>query len=128
MFKVLAVLAIIPSVCSAQTVSGNTLYNACETIGEGSEIQRGFCIGFIGGVFEGVKFGAGAVMFQAMPESNLAEVDQSSNMMLGFCVPENVERGQILDVTINYLAENPQSRHESARSLTLQALQDAFPC
>jgi hypothetical protein len=128
MIKVLAILAIIPSVCSAQTISGNTLYNACEENGEASEIQLGFCIGFIGGVFEGIKFGAGAVMFQAMPESNVAEVDQSSNMMLGFCVPQNVERGQIVDVTIKYLAENPQSRHESARGLTLQALQGAFPC
>jgi cell division protein FtsI/penicillin-binding protein 2 len=66
--------------------------------------------------------------YGVIAESNISEVDQSSNIRLGFCVPENVERGQIVDVTIKYLAENPQSRHESARGLTLQALQGAFPC
>ncbi|WP_417243016.1 Rap1a/Tai family immunity protein [Celeribacter sp.] len=128
MFKVLAFLAAIPCTGYADTVTGNDLHSACTANGEIKDLQFGYCIGYIGGAFEGIKFGAGAVMFQAMPESSTTEVDQASNAMLGFCIPENVERGQIVDVTMKYLEENPQSRHESARGLLFQALQSAFPC
>lgn len=128
MFRVLAFLAAIPSIGYTDTVTGNDLHNACTASGEIKDLQFGYCIGYIGGAFEGIKFGAGAVMFQAMPESSAAEVDQASNTMMGLCVPGNAERGQIVDVTMKYLEENPQSRHESARGLLFQALKSAFPC
>ena len=128
MFRIMAFLIAIPCVGHADTVTGNDLHSACSSSGEIKDLRFGFCIGYIGGAFEGIKFGAGAIMFQAMSENSAAEVDAASNTMLGLCVPENVERGQIVDVTIKYLEENPQSRHESARGLLFQALQIAFPC
>jgi len=128
MLRVFALLAFLPSSGLADTVSGNTLHNACNAAGDDSAVQFGFCIGYIGGVFDGMKFGAGAVMFQAMPESSAAEVDQATNSMIGVCVPVNAERAQLVDIVIKFLTENPQMRHESARGLIFQALQRAFPC
>ncbi|ARU02958.1 Rap1a/Tai family immunity protein [Yoonia vestfoldensis] len=128
MKRLIAVLAIMPTIGFAETVSGNDLYSACTATGDVVDLRYGYCIGYIGGAFEGIKLGAGAIMFQAMREGTAAEVDQASNELLGICVPETVERGQIVDVAIQYMAKNPQIRHESARGLLLQSMQEAFPC
>jgi hypothetical protein len=44
-----------------------------------------------------------------------------------FKVPSNVEAGQIFDVVKNYLEKHPEKRHQSASSLVMMALKEAFP-
>jgi hypothetical protein len=45
-----------------------------------------------------------------------------------FCWPPNVDSGQIADVVVKYLDDNPAERHYSAASLALVATMKAFPC
>jgi hypothetical protein len=44
------------------------------------------------------------------------------------CTPEGVRFGQMRDVVIKYLRDNPAQRHQSRFVLVLDALQAAFPC
>jgi hypothetical protein len=46
-----------------------------------------------------------------------------------FCIPpQSVQVSQMVDVVVNYLAENPASRHEDADVLVRIALGRAWPC
>ena len=47
-----------------------------------------------------------------------------------FCIPkvEGLETGQVIRVFIKWLEEHPESLHESARSLFVEALVDTYPC
>lgn len=45
-----------------------------------------------------------------------------------FCVPSGVTVGQVKDVFVKFLAENPKSRHLSGDVLVMAALIQAYPC
>jgi hypothetical protein len=44
------------------------------------------------------------------------------------CPPNNMELGQAVDVTMNYLRAHPEKRQVSAASMAFVALIKAFPC
>lgn len=44
------------------------------------------------------------------------------------CPPNNVTRGQIIDITFLYLQNNPNIRQLPASVLVMNALKEAFPC
>ena len=44
------------------------------------------------------------------------------------CVPGESTKGQLADVVIKYLEQNPERRHLEAGSLVPEALNRAFPC
>ena len=43
------------------------------------------------------------------------------------CPPDNVQLGQAVDVTVNYLRAHPEKRQVSAASMAIVALTKAFP-
>jgi len=44
------------------------------------------------------------------------------------CLPDNVQLGQAVDVTVNYMRAHPEKRQVSAASMAFVALTRAFPC
>ncbi len=80
--------------------SGNTLLPKCKGTGEN------YCLGYVAGVQD---------MFSDMQDTP-------------FCMPPNITVGQITDVFILHLEENPSKRHYTANSLFFNAMNDAFPC
>ena len=109
---------------AASYTDGNYLYRACLNT---DDVTQGFCIGFIMGTIEGIRYGlAYPMMMQGDKSSD--EVNATSNVILMNCPPEGIENGQYVDVAINYLHAHPADRHNSARALILESLQDAFPC
>ena len=44
------------------------------------------------------------------------------------CFPQNVNKQQVVLVVAKYLRDQPEALHFSAVSLTVNALQKAFPC
>ena len=110
----------------AQSIDGNTLYAACSA--ENQDVQLGFCVGYIGGTWDGLKLGSSISLSFFMEENTIQENDIGSNAILSVCMPPNVENIQIIDVFTLYLEANPAIRHETARLLLLLSLQEAFPC
>ena len=45
-----------------------------------------------------------------------------------FCPPNNVSQGQVVQVVLKFLNQNPEKLHFSADSLVVKALQQAWPC
>jgi hypothetical protein len=126
MLRILALLALLPGLGLAQSIDGNAVHAACQS--QEQDVRIGFCIGYIGGVWDGIKLGSSTVLIAAMEDQTIEEIDNASNTLLSVCMPPNVEQGQIIDVFSQYLDRNPAIRHESARSLLLLSLQEAFPC
>jgi len=44
------------------------------------------------------------------------------------CIQKEVTAGQLVDVTVNYLTQNPAERHVMGSHLVAAALAQAFPC
>ena len=90
-------------------LTGNGLLNHCQ---DNSPLLQGDCMGFTSGVSD--------AMADAM----------ASNTLNGWtaCVPNQVTRGQVKDIAVQFLVKHPESRHFSASSLVANALHEAFPC
>lgn len=110
----------------AAVVNGNMLFTVCENP---SDVTQSFCSGYVIGLLEGTKFGA--FMSYGSTNGNIGDEAASNayvEFVLGFCIPEDVEYGQILDVFVKYLRENPETRHLSARSLFVRSMSSTFVC
>jgi len=90
--------------CSAFHIDSPTLLQAS---------HAGQCIGYIQGVQDSEKY------------RNAAHLEASA---LSFCISQDVEYGQVLDVVEKYLKDNPALLHHDAFLLVHHALHDAFPC
>jgi len=89
--------------------SGNELLNVCQSNGT----QFGRCIGFIEGVSVGVELG---------------EAFHGHKDLSDVCIPANVTNGQLKDIVLVYLRQNPATRHEPAVYAVVRSLRGAFPC
>ena len=111
----------------AEPFSGNDIFHSCRT--QDVSVQQGFCVGFILGSVEAMKWGSlMGVVSTNSGEWDDDEFDLASSLALGFCVPSEVDNRQVLDIVQRYLASHPEIRHESARTLIHKALREAFPC
>jgi hypothetical protein len=125
---ILALWASFAGAGSAQNVPGNDVYGACQELDDPDRgVRSGFCIGYVNGVWEGIMSGTALMAVRAGIEG-ADEINRFSEVMLGVCIPPEVERGQLIAVVRKYLEDNPAIRHESARILVYQAFAQAFPC
>lgn len=105
-----AVLTVCPGIISqafATFYDGNRLQSLCT---EEGQIGLTMCMGYISGVSD--------------------TIDSSKNNLFGYkvCQPQRVSVGQIKDISVVWLKQNPQFRHFPATVLVIAALAEAFPC
>lgn len=97
-----------------QIVTGNDLLRVCETpVSDlnGPE-QQLHCTVFIGDIFYGRVW---------------REIVSIEDAQGNKCLPEGVNLGQLKDISIKYLRDNPQVRHNFAEGLVLKSILEAFP-
>jgi len=66
----------------SEPLAGNDLLSACKE--KGDMAQSGFCIGYLIGVVEGLRFGATVPIFAAQTGSTVKEVGDMADNLLGF--------------------------------------------
>lgn len=88
--------------------TGNQLYERCNN---SSEVDRGFCIGYAAGV-------ADMLTIQEL-------VGERPKRL---CVPVEVTGGQLSDVVVKGLRDDPASRNQTASGLAAISIIEAFPC
>ena len=110
---------------SAQNISGNTLHSACNAQ---SDAEAGFCIGYIIGSVDGQRWGAFATILSLELTDETSAANDMIAAGLKHCIPPEASNEQIRDVVLQFLANNPSIRHESARFLVWLALAESFPC
>jgi len=127
MKRIAVLLCLASTPLTAQTATGNEIAAACEYLSE-ADVRSGYCIGYVIGSWEGMKLGAFQMLLASGANGTAQELDNAVNGLLGICVPDTVERGQIIDISVKYFDENPEKRHLPARGLIRDALKVAFPC
>jgi hypothetical protein len=90
----------------ADSYTGNDLLKLCTSA---SANDQGFCIGYSVGVFEEIRL---INVLRKTPD----------------CVPAGVTYGQVEDVIIKYLKDNPADRNAAAVFLTTAAIGEAWKC
>ena len=90
-------------------LNGNALYADC------TEGNARYCTGYIIGIVDA------AALFKALAASN-------KNDPILICTPDDATQGQVRDVVIRWLEENPEQRHLAAPSLVLEAIFEKFTC
>lgn len=91
--------------------TGNDLIADCVTENPARELA---CLGYVMGAVDG--FRNGAALVENYPD------------YLKICVPNGVTQGQIRDVVITHIRQNPENRHLPASALVFTALNSTFFC
>jgi hypothetical protein len=126
-YVVFAAIFALGNPATSQTVSGNALHSFCEDTD--SDAFQGMCNGYVLGTLEGMKFGAfNTLVYFDGDDANLEEVNALVNIVLGVCIPQEVDYVQIVDIITKHLTNHPETRHNSARSEIWTALRNVFPC
>lgn len=94
-----------------QFVDGNALYSACET--------RKWEV-------EWYSMGVVDTLIQELQVYSVFDEEFSRKVFI--CVPPGAKSKQVIDVTCNYLRDNPENRHWSAWMLVSNAAVEAWPC
>jgi hypothetical protein len=89
-------------------IGGNTLWQHCGDTTQGVD-HYAFCTGYV----------------VAVLDSQEAYLAKEKHL---FCIPAEVVSSQLVDVTKQYIENNPSQRHLPATFLVIQAYQAAFPC
>lgn len=79
-------------------MKGNVLARYCD----GQDVDKGICIGYVSGVADSIS--------------------------ASVCIPPDVETGQLVKTTINYMNRNPALLHHDAAPIVVAALEEGFPC
>ena len=93
---------------AGEFLAGNDLHNTCT---EKDHLSVAACAYYIAGVVDASELFV------------LLEVSSRH-----FCLPPEASTTQTADVVRRYLANHPEKRHNSASSLSIVALAEAFPC
>jgi hypothetical protein len=105
---------------AAHAYTGNELLRICE---EEATFNRGACIGYIRGVADGIA------QYWAFQEYVRSSANPKAVITKApFCMPKGVTVGQIEDVAVAHIRNNPSLRHHQAPALIMGALVEAFPC
>jgi|ERR1700683_2305483 len=102
--------------------SGNAFLRLCSAIDREDKTSTEWawtmgCTGFVSGFTSGMKFGTDYA------------ADKAGKKVPGlFCLPDEVENGQIIRIVLKYVRDNPEEAHQPTSFLVVDALRKAFPC
>jgi hypothetical protein len=94
-------------------VDGNQLYSDCTS---SDYFFRGGCLRYVLGIYDAA-------------ETEAIWIGGHSTILgWHWCAPDGITAGQIVDVVVRHLRDNPQDRHLDAPGLIAKALSQAWPC
>ncbi len=99
MKKILAGLLVVPTMASAEFMSGNNLFRDMN----GDVLDKMLALGYVMGV-----------------------ADTITNATV--CPPDNITAGQVQDIIKRHLETNPAIRHYTADSIIKNKLEEVWPC
>ena len=105
------------------SASGNAFVRLCSVVETNEtetqlETQHGVaCIAYVVGLIDGVS-----------KETEFVLAVSNKQPPMPFCLPDDVENGQIIRITLKYIRNHPEEAHLSTAFLVVQALREAFPC
>ena len=110
----------------AEAWSGNEVHRLCTSDAEAAKFA--YCLGLVDGWVEGIAFGSYFTIARSDPNTSFQDATEFAKLSMGYCIPEDVTRQQIVSVFFKHLEENPETRHDTARMIFHRSMIDAFPC
>ena len=92
-------------------LSASKLYEVCQKKSAG-------CPAYIQGVID----------MSSMLEKTVDRESALRGMLTVYCLPEGLSGGDIMDVVVKHIRENPAQRAHAAAEIVTEALIKAFPC
>ncbi|WP_196245771.1 Rap1a/Tai family immunity protein [Bordetella hinzii] len=105
--------------------TGNQWLTNCQSQ---APMSIGLCYGFISGVTNAYKLGSAFTYLKVVNKTRGVPKLNADEFLSAWCLPEKATAGQVRDVFVKFLRENPARRAESGDALLTQALESAFPC
>lgn len=123
----IALLFLLGRPVSAQTeefpeTSGNAFLRLCSVVDktdrtDAENLDAMACVGYMSGFTSGVEF-----------EQLYAKTSTRQKVPAPFCIPDGVERGQMVRIVLKYIRDNPAEANEHTALLVIKALRKAYPC
>jgi hypothetical protein len=111
--------------------SGNRFADTCSSTEKPSAqwssmdaLNVGACSAYMVGVRDGMSL----LVFMVKEAGISPQFQKGTEEDLGVCIPDGVDTGQLIRVTLKYIRENPGQAHIRTAQLVLVASQRAFPC
>jgi hypothetical protein len=104
------------SAAEAEFETGNTLYAQC-SVREGDPtyyMKDAACLQYVVGIIDMIEL--------------QQQMSDASGKRAPRCVPAGVTKGQVRDIAVQYITNNPDERHYEAAALVWNGLIAAFPC
>lgn len=125
---ILICMTLVTSTTRAETgqfVSGNKLYEWCSK-STGTNYYS-VCIGYIIGVWDAQP---ATEFYRILWETTMRTRSKRKNVRVKslICAPKGLIIGQIQDVVLQWLRDNPKERHRPGRVVVTMAVQEAWPC
>jgi hypothetical protein len=123
--RILALIVLLcPALALGQThespgTSGNAFLRLCSGVEkENVDLEWPMaCLGYVSGFIEGVDFG-----------SKFSAYKSGRKPSEPYCIPENVENGQLVSVILKYIRDQPEKAHLRTGTLIVFAFEKAYPC
>jgi hypothetical protein len=96
---------------SAAPASGNKILKTCKST---NPVSTGICIGFVVAANQGL--------------TTLLVLSSPTGKMTDICIPKEVTTGQMRDIFIKHLENDPKNRHMKAFILFVEAMRVTYPC
>jgi Ssp1 endopeptidase immunity protein Rap1a len=87
-------------------------------------LNQGLCQGFMTGFNDGSGVAIAVLSVKNSSLSNLTDLVAN----LGICIPDGVEKGQLIRLALKYIREHPAEAHEPSSALVFKSEFLAFPC
>jgi hypothetical protein len=106
--------------------SGNAFVRVCSAIENEKKLndhefgQLMDCLGYVSGFTDGVEH---EVLY-----TNVNAKTPTQGAAVPFCIPDDVEDGQLVRVVLKYIRDNPAEAHKRTPLLIMRAFGKAYPC
>lgn len=107
-------------------LNGEGLFTLCN--GDAGVGGEDICLFLIMGVVEGIKQGAFIVLIRTEGFESYEVTNKRYQQIIGYCIPSNVNNGQIKRIVAKFLNDHPERLHEPPAFIIVDALTGAFPC
>ena len=102
--------------------SGNSFVRQCSAIDKETQtaaeaVNAAQCIAYVMGLDFGLRY-----------ERSYAEAVTGRKLREKYCIPGDVENGQLVRVVLKYIRSHPEDAQKPAPVLIIEALQKAYPC
>lgn len=134
----MTLVALLTSYVQADSWTGNALLAKCGPVAKedySNTANTGVCLGFVKGVVDGYGF-AWSVGFMSGEKADGADQEtinrkwtkaMRTGQANGFCVGNGQTLGQYVRIFVKYLRAHPKKTNQSASTLLIQSLNEAFP-